>query len=175
MVIDSKALYTMLTSPIEDDVTLAMGFAKMYKGNDKKLVRLINFYKILQNKTYEYWELRHGSSTKHTGNFPLCLNMPQLNLDLSYNNKLTIDYLPDNLTIGTLVLTNCKGLRQLPNNLVVVNYLYITSTNIQSIPKNLSASTILCADTPYYKNLQQIDKNARDRIENYADTNRIGK
>lgn len=142
MVVNSKGLYNMLISEDPNDVKLAMGMSKFYKGTDKKIIRLINFYKILKISSFASWS--NGLGRIHTS-YPLNLSVPSY-LDLSYSNITILD-LPNNLYInGDLLLHGNKGLRKLPDNLKINGILNIANTNINYFPKNLHAKRIINAD-----------------------------
>ncbi len=163
MVIDSSMLYSMLTSPDEGDVNIGMSISRYYKGSDDKLNRLINFYKILRQQTF-----LDGMTFYR---YPLTLNLKEHYLDLSSNNKLSHLDLPDNLIIGSLDLTNCKGLKKLPNNLNVSN-LHIQNTKINEIPKGLIVDRLYFKTTPLYLKYKNISEVKKDIIDKGGDINK---
>lgn len=132
---NAESLYAMLTSPNPNDVTLGMSLVKSYKGTNKKLNDLVEFYKMLRVITYPDYSSRPYTLKP----YPLSLKLPvDLNLEHYHITKL-----PDNLEInGNLNLTGNKGLKKLQNNLTVKGVIFILGTKISSLPKNLRFRSI---------------------------------
>lgn len=152
MVINKDLLYSMLTSQDYTNVEMGLMCMKYYKGTDKKLVRLINFFKILKN------HIQYDGGTYITYEFKLKLPY----LSFANDNKITHSDMPDNLEIEqSLDLSNCKGLKRLPDNLTV-GYLLIGGTKVSKIPKNLNVGKLYFKDTPLYKKYTNEDQLKRD-------------
>lgn len=138
--VNTNQLMEMFNSENQDDVDLGYAISKNYKGTDKKVRTIINYFKLLKNNVYI------EGMTYVT--YPLSLNLSYLDLS---NKNITHKDLPENLiNHNYLVLNNNKGLKKLPNNLTA-NHLIISNTNIKEWPRNLKICNIDMTNTPIGK------------------------
>lgn len=141
--INAQTLYEILTSESQEDINMGYAMSKHYKGTNKKIIRLINYYKIL--KKYE-----------------VPLNLKLMRLDLSHSN-ITIDDLPEGLRINGLSLRSNRGLKKLPKNMVV-DSLDIRNTNIKELPKDIKLGSIYYSNTPLEKSIKEGEKLIYNKI-----------